>query len=192
MRHQHAAAVVLALAAALTACTSGGSSSDAKPKATAKATTAKPSPTPSMASPLAIGQPNKWHMDGGYNGSTTVLAYTQPIHLYDDPGTSLGYPKGSFWATVEVKVCNNAGSTLITVSQTPWTLGFKDGTRTETTGEYGGDFPKPEFPALDTNVTAGECLRGKIPFPVAKGQRPDRIIYSAESRDPVIWTVPAK
>ncbi|MFI5673406.1 hypothetical protein [Streptomyces cellulosae] len=79
----------------------------------------------------------------------------------EPPGAELG---GDAWATAEVKVCNVEGD--ISVSEFPWSLSYPDDTRIEVTGLNGGDLPKPEFPTDDVVVKRGDCLRGKIPFPV--------------------------
>lgn len=187
MRHQHAAAIVLALAAALTACTSG-SGADAKPKASAKT-----SPSPTKASALALGQATRWSdKKYGISGTTTALAYTQPVSVPSVDLKSIDYAKDSQWATLDVKVCTDASSKTISVSQTPWQLAFKDSTRTPAPSISGSGIPKPEFPTADTDVLAGDCVRGLISFVVDKGTRPDRIVYDTQDSDPIVWTVPAK
>lgn len=181
------AALLLLTTVALTAgCTSTGHD-DAKPSTTPTTKPASPSPTPT--GPLALGTASKWHGDG-YAGTTNVLTYTQPVTGVSG-GDGLGIKDG-VWAVAEVKVCNSAGSSDITVSQFPWSLGYADGTRIKTTGLNGGDLPKPEFPTDDTTVIAGDCLRGKIPFYVPRTSRPDRIIYAPEGGESAVWGVPGK
>lgn len=59
-------------------------------------------------------------------------------------------------------------------------------------GLNGGDLPKPEFPTDDVHVKTGDCVRGKIPYPVPSDKRPERIVYAPASFDePLEWTVPA-
>lgn len=142
---------------------------------------------------MKIGDAHRWEIaiDGlQANGSTTVLACEQPAKGTSSPGEGLGLADPE-WATVEVKVCNN-GPDMISASQTPWTLAFADGTRVETTGLNGGDLPRPEFPTLDTPVKTGDCLRGKIPFAVERGERPERIVYTPSESAPVEWVASAK
>ncbi|MFG2618969.1 hypothetical protein ACGFXC_15300 [Streptomyces sp. NPDC048507] len=113
-----------------------------------------------------------------------------PRHGVTPPGEGLGV-EDAVWAAVEVKVCNKQGPD-ISSDQQPWSLAFADGTRTQTTGLNGGDLPKPEYPTLPTVVKAGDCLRGKIPFPVPKDQRPTKIVYrSASALTSTEWAVPA-
>jgi hypothetical protein len=86
-------------------------------------------------------------------------------------------------------VCNTAGIDF-SVSQTPWSLSYKDGTSMETTGLSGGDMPKPEFP-MDKTLKAGHCARGKIGFPVHADTRPTAIVYETEDgASPTEWAIP--
>jgi hypothetical protein len=176
--------LLLATALGLTACTST-SHDDAKP------TPAPSSASPSPAGPLTLGQPNRWH-EPGYAGTTTALAYHQPVTVKSISLKALGYPASSVWATLDVKVCNAKGSKMFTVSQSPWALAFADDTRTAAPSISGSDIPKPEFPVNDTRVMPGDCIRGLVTFVVGKGQRPVRVVYGTETQDPVVWAVPAK
>lgn len=67
---------------------------------------------------------------------------------------------------------------------------YEDGTRIEVTGNSGGDFPRPEFPK-DAAVRPDDRARGRIMFPVPKGERPERVIYAPDTGDEAEWTVPA-
>jgi hypothetical protein len=182
---------------ALTACggtnkvageaTSSSASAPAATTTSAAAPTTTPAPAPTA---FTLGQAQHWSGEG-HVGTTTVLSYKQPVLQDDPPGTSLGVPTGSQWGRIDVKVCLTSGPN-ISVSQQPWHVMFKDGSQIDTTGESGGDFPKPEFPQ-DGQVSAGACARGGIMFPIPKGQRPAQIVYSPDSRPtPVYWTIPAK
>jgi hypothetical protein len=183
--HTRTAYAALLATVALTAGCTSTSHDDAKPSTTPTTKPATASPT----GPLTLGAPSAWHGDG-YAGTTTALTYTQPVTGIP-ANDGLGVKDG-VWAVAEVKVCNSAGSSDITVSQFPWQLGYADGTRIKVTGLNGGDLPKPEFPTDDTTVIAGDCLRGKIPFYVPRTSRPDRIIYAPEGGDSAVWGVPGK
>lgn len=178
---------------ALAGCSGGGDDEKTPAAATSaeEPTSPEPEPTPTA---MTVGDAYRWKTaaDGLQTaGTTTVLAYEQPAKGTSSPGEGLGLTDPE-WAVVEVKVCN-AGPDNITASQFPWTLAFPDGTRTEVTGLNGGDLPKPEFPTEDTLVRADDCLRGKIPFAVERGVRPERVVYApAAEPEPVEWTVPAK
>lgn len=177
------AAALLLIAGLATACTT-----TAQPQPAPTTTTAKPSPTPSETGPMALGAAYRWN-DPQAAGTTTVLAYEQPVKVDIATTDGLGVKDG-VWATVEVKVCVTRGD--VTVSQFPWQLAMPDDSRFQTTGLFGGTMPKPEYPAADTPVRAGDCLRGKIPFLVPRAQRPVRVVYGPEGSVPVEWAVPAR
>ncbi len=176
----------------LTACSESADSTDGANRTTPTPKVATPFPTrPTPVAPLQIGQEATW--GGGApdpaSGTTVVLSYEQPVKGARPPGDGLGVNDG-VWAAVEVKVCNKQGPD-ISSDQQPWSLAFADGTRTQTTGLNGGDLPKPEYPTLPTVVKAGDCLRGKIPFPVSKERRPTKIVYQpASATTSTEWTVP--
>ncbi|MFD5875693.1 DUF4352 domain-containing protein [Streptomyces sp. NPDC060322] len=186
------AAIGAALLLALTGCSSDGTTvtkSDTKPEPAA-ATTSSPAAEPKPQTTFAVGETadvNDAENDVAF--SVAVIAYTQPVKGPQPPTPELG---GDTWATAEIKVCNTKGQTF-SVSQFPWSLAYEDGTRMEVTGLNGGDLPKPEFPTDDVSVKAGDCVRGKIPYPVESGKRPARIVYAPQSMaEPLEWTVPTK
>ncbi|MDQ0795586.1 DUF4352 domain-containing protein [Streptomyces sp. B1I3] len=187
------AATGAALLLTLTSCGSNDddakvTKSDATPEPAA--TSAAPTPTPTQQTTFAIGETAD--VDDTANDvafTATVIAYTQPVKGPQPPTAELG---GDAWATAEIKVCSVKGQSF-SVSQFPWSLAYEDGTRMEVTGLNGGDLPKPEFPTDDVSVKAGDCVRGKIPYPVQSGKRPERIVYAPQSlTEPLEWTVPAK
>ncbi|MFB6950191.1 DUF4352 domain-containing protein [Streptomyces niveus] len=192
MRPTYTTAVSAALLLALAGCSDGEAKTDAKASETSPAASPTEAAPPEPAE-LKIGAEYAWESDvDGYTatGDTTVLSYEQPVKGASLPDEGLGLADPE-WAAVEVKVCNN-GPDPISVSQLPWSLRFPDDTRTETTGLNGGDLPKPEFPTEDTVVRADDCFRGKIPFAVERGTRPDLITYTPSASSPVEWTVPAE
>ncbi len=185
-------AVGVCLIIGLTACSEPADSAGGASRTTPTPKVETPAPAErTPASPLQIGEEATW--GGGAQGSvgtTVALAYEQPVKGVTPPGDGLGVDDG-VWAAVEVKVCNKQGPD-ISSDQQPWSLAFADGTRMQTTGLNGGDLPKPEYPTLPTVVKAGDCLRGRIPFPVPKNQRPTKIIYRPASvPTSTEWTVPA-
>lgn len=195
------ATVCLTAAAALAVagCSSGSKTDGAAAKppvtpstaAASSATTMPPgTPTPSPTSAAyAFGQPWHWTGNEGATGTTTALGYKQPVLADDPPGTELGVPAGSQWGRLDIKVCETTPPS-ISVGQESWHLQFADGSKADTTGLNGGDFPKPEFPQ-DGVVQAGDCARGGIMFPIPKGQRPVRVEYAPESApEPIFWTIP--
>jgi hypothetical protein len=199
MRTRTTTAALAVLLLPLAACTS---SSDAKPAATVTVTvapSATPSPSPSATEdgPLKLGTATKWEWtdtDTPATGVTTAIGYKQPVKTtFATPEDDMGAEgKGYVWAALEVKVCTTTG--MVSVSNSPWSLAFADGTRIEANNSTYGDFPKPEYPVGDTAIKAGDCIRGKIVFAVPGKQRPVKVIYSAvpEGDAPIEWAVSAK
>ncbi|MGX9887336.1 hypothetical protein [Streptomyces sp. NPDC002276] len=185
------AACAALLISAATAC-SNTSSDDNKAPTTAAKPTSTATTTAAQPKDLTIGAGHHWSdtdLDGSHISATTsVISYTQPAKV-DLPNTLADFPNPT-WAILEVKVCADATSTNVMVAQSPWTLGYPDDTRIQAPGVSGAGIPKPEYPVESTAVQPGTCLRGKITFSMAKGTRPDRIIYGPGGRDPVTWTVP--
>lgn len=188
-----ACTALLALAALTAGCSSD--STDGKPtKATAKpisTPTAEASAKPD-GGPLPLGTGHHWtdtDLDGSHiSGTTTALTYTQPVKVgLPDDASDATNPE---WAILEVRLCADKASSNVQTSQGPWTLGFPDGSRIDAPNWSGSGIPKPEYPVDGALVTPGECLKGKITFDLEKGNRPDRIIYAVDDRDPVTWTVP--
>ncbi|MFH8927567.1 DUF4352 domain-containing protein [Streptomyces pristinaespiralis] len=188
-------------ATVLTACgdTDTGTKEAEASKAPSKSAAAKnadASPSPSASSgKLTIGQPYKWTAEeteenAETSGTSNVIGYEQPVVVKNWSADAIDVEKPE-WIAVEVKVCNDRGDD-ISVSQTPWTLGFPDDTTVETKGLIGSGLPQPEYPVEGGTLRPGDCLRGKIPFVVEKGQRPDRVIYQGSDITRVEWAVPPK
>lgn len=178
----------LALAATLTGC-SDTSDKGAPPRdASKQRATQQTTPTAEAkpAGPRAFGKAVTWSTDGG-SGTTNVLSYRQPVSGVQPP-TSTGAAEEE-WGVLEVKVCTKKGK--VGVTQRPWSVAYADGARVTTTGQSGGDFPRPEYPQ-EAMVSPGDCVRGLLMFPVPKGKRPERVIYAPDGADPAEWKIPAK
>ncbi|MEU8773508.1 DUF4352 domain-containing protein [Streptomyces sp. NPDC048606] len=182
--------------AALTACGASDATVSSKGQATPEVSAgasgtvhSSPAPSPTQAKTrFPVGEVVEI-TNADTKFTVVVLAYTQPAEGPQPPDRkTLG---GDAWATAEVKVCNTAPKTF-SVSQFPWSLAYEDGTRIKVTGLNGGDLPKPEFPSLDTAVKQGDCVRGKIPYPVPGDKRPSRVVYAPEGlKEPIDWVIPA-
>jgi hypothetical protein len=186
-------AALLTTTALLTACTS---TTDAAPQPSPSATktaSASPAPSPTKADARPFGTAYRW-ADAVGAGTTTVIAYTQPVapDAVQPEETFGSESKGFVWAAVEVKVCLTRGET--TVSNSPWSLAYRDGATVDPSSRTYGSFPQPEYPVGDTPVAPGHCVRGKIVFPVPGRQLPDRVLYGAvtEGTLPIAWAVPTK
>ncbi|MFF4895047.1 hypothetical protein [Streptomyces sp. NPDC001068] len=183
MRIRTTVAAALLLAATATACTGGG-------VATSGSVASRPSADPK---PLALGSGRHWKDidgDGSHISATTsAVGYTQPAKGVHLPTNLADFPD-SEWAVLEVRTCVDAGSTNVIVAQSPWTLRLRDGTEVKPLGLKGYGVPAPTYPVSAGTVRPGDCLRGKITFGMAKGTRPDRIVYDVRRRPAVTWTVP--
>ncbi|MGW2770729.1 hypothetical protein [Streptomyces sp. NPDC001275] len=189
-----ACAALLALAALTAGCSNG---SDDKPSKAAD----KPSRPATSETPTATATPGRlsfgsgWHWsatddDGkSISGTSTVLRYTQPAKDVDLPKEAADFPNPD-WSVLEVKVCVDAKSSSVTVSQSPWALGFPDDSRLDAPRLSGAGVAKPEYAANGATLNPGSCLRGRITYSVEHGTRPDRIVYGAVGRDTVEWAVP--
>ncbi|MFF2773363.1 DUF4352 domain-containing protein [Streptomyces sp. NPDC058052] len=177
----------------LTACGNDKPATPAPASPTVSKTSVSPEPTPSTPSSTptdttyTIGETAKVTIED-VKFTVAALSYTQPVKgpQPPDPATQ----GGNVWATVEAKVCSEAGRTL-TVTQFPWSLAYADGTVVKVTGSSGGDMPKPEFP-MDQPVKNGRCVKGKISFPVMNDQRPAYVVYAPETlaATPIEWAIP--
>ncbi|MFE7804005.1 hypothetical protein ACFU51_04925 [Streptomyces sp. NPDC057430] len=185
-----AVAVSVGLLLTVTAC---GSTSESPEAATTTvlppaATTSTPEPTtPPAPEAMAMGSTLKWD-EGDISGTSAALSYKQGIKSVGSAAEETGEPD-YVWAALELKVCSTKGTFSATTF--PWTLAYADGARIEPSSSTWDDFPKPEFP-LETKLTAGKCVRGKVVYPVPGNSRPETIVYAPDGVDPVEWTVPAK
>ncbi|MFE0383925.1 DUF4352 domain-containing protein [Streptomyces bungoensis] len=178
----------LLIVATGTACSGG----DAKPTPTVtvtKSATAAPSTEDAKSTDGVLKMGTKENIDDDANNvhiTVQAVEYQQPYKgpQPQKPDASQG---GDIWATINIHVCNNSGPN-INVSQTPWSLAYKDGTSIESTGLSGGDMPKPEFP-MDKPVKAGRCAAGLISYPVPSDKKPERIVYAPDGTDPIEWAI---
>ncbi|MFK0108275.1 hypothetical protein [Streptomyces sp. NPDC091217] len=186
MRIRTTVAAALLLAGA-TACTGGGA-------VDGKASGSTPAPTPTtVVKALTLGSGRHWKDidgDGSYiAATTTALTYTQPVKGVHLPDGVADFPDPE-WAVLEVRTCADADSTNVIVAQSPWTLRLADGTRVKPLALSGYGVPGPAYPVSGAAVGPGDCLRGKLTFGLARGSRPDRIVYDVERRPAVTWAVP--
>lgn len=187
---------LLALAVVTAGCSSG---TDDKAQSTPSQSTRNPAPA--KAAPSATAKPGPMKFGTGWpwsdkddkgkpiSGTSTVLSYTQPAKDVGLPDDAADFPDAE-WSVLEVKVCVNAKSSPVTVSQGPWALGFPDDSRLDAPNLSGSGVPKPEYAANGATINPGDCLRGKITFSVKRGTRPDSVVYGAAGRDTVEWAVP--
>ncbi|GGY82966.1 hypothetical protein GCM10010363_74500 [Streptomyces omiyaensis] len=163
---------------------------------TARATSASaasgstsPAPEVTTTAPLKLGTSYTWEdAEAGVSGTSTAISYEQGIKSVGSAAESSGTP-GYIWAALELKVCSTKG--VFTANTFPWTLAYSDGARVEASGTTWDDFPKPEFP-IETKLSPGKCVRGKVVYPVPGDSRPETIVYAPQTVTvPVEWAVPA-
>ncbi|GHF76975.1 hypothetical protein ACFFSH_38355 [Streptomyces filamentosus] len=199
-----AAMASLAFALTLTACGAadnppatpsdkqGAEASTATAAPAAETTSQPPAATtePSTSGPLALGTTHTWEdTENGIRGTSAVLSYQQGIKSVGSAAEHSGTP-GYVWAALELKVCSVKG--LFAATTTPWTLSYADGARVEPSSGTWADFPKPQFP-IETKLTPGKCVRGKVVYPVPGNSRPQTVVYAPDGFDvPVEWAVPTK
>ncbi len=176
----------LIIAGGATAC-SGGNAKPSPTVTVTKTVAAPTSPKGATASNGVLSMGAKKVINDGANDVHLVIQaaeYEQP-YKGPQPQKPEDFQGGDVWATIYVKVCNLSGPD-ISVSQTPWSLEYADGTSIEVTGSTGGDMPKPEFP-MDRAVEAGRCAAGLIAYPVPSDKKPERVVYAPDGLDPVEW-----
>ncbi|SFY50071.1 hypothetical protein [Streptomyces sp. F-1] len=200
MRARGAAVAVMAiLATTLVGC--GGSGEPGKirvtvtetvtPGSTARTGSATPRAGDARPGSAALREVRKFSSPGDDEyeaaaGTVTVLSYTQPVPSHVSAAEEVG-AAGYVWGALEVKICATDGE--FTTSSQPWTLAYADGARIEPSRTTYDDFPKPEY-IEDADVTAGDCSRGKIVYPVPGGERPVEAIYSTDDTPAMKWSLP--
>lgn len=202
MRSSLVLPALLLSAVVLTACGSSGEPVAAESATSPSASVGRPSTSPSpsasatrKADGLALGETAHIKLDDGHQEpfkvSVTALSFKAHVTADQLPHEQGIGSKSDIWAALEMKVCLDAGSQVSTTS-TPWQLALPDGTRIESSaipvpGGPGGQLP------FESRLTAGDCVRGKILFPVPKNVRPTYAVYAPPAIDhPEKWTLDAK
>jgi hypothetical protein len=110
----------------------------------------------------------------GPNGTSVAHAYKQPVATKAPKPEQEGFE----WGAADVEVCSKIAGYLNNLS---WTLVYADHTRIEASSVGYQQFPLPEYPTGDTDITAGQCIRGWITYPVPAGKRPVSVHYQPQS-----------
>lgn len=93
---------------------------------------------------------------------------------------------GYTWGAIDVQLC--VGSVSV-INDAPWYLRYADNTTIEPSSIGYNQFPKPEYPSGDRNVSAGTCTRGWITFAVPANTRPVKVVYSPPDTEPAEWAI---
>lgn len=144
--------------------------------ATASTTNAAPPATTAAAATTAAQPPAMLKFGTKAerpNGSAVAYAYKQPV--------AKGAPKpeqeGFEWGAADVEICSKVEGYFNNLS---WVLIYADHTRIEASSVGYQQFPLPEYPAGDTDIAPGQCVRGWITYPVPAGQRPVAVHYQPQ------------
>jgi hypothetical protein len=171
-----AAAVLVAATVAITLVAVRSDSPTPAAQQAAPATTAAATPpaattgaaTPAVPAALTFGV----KADSG-KGTAVAHAYKQPVATKAPKPDEDGFE----WGAADVEVCARSAGYLNNGS---WVLVYADHTRIEASSIGYQQFPKPEYPSGDTDVVAGQCIRGWITYPVPAGKKPSAVHYQPQ------------
>lgn len=174
--------VAVAIAVVMAGCgeddTNAGGTSSPSPIVTTTA------PTPSPASPGS----NKFGDTVAFDNDTSTIT----LYSYKHNATKFGTPSDSsyVYGAIDLKYCLKAvpgGYSGVSIGSSPWVLKFGDRSF-KSTGEYGGNAMKPEYPERVT-IKIGTCVRGWLEFKVPKNGKLTEVQYSPQgATEPITWT----
>jgi hypothetical protein len=171
-------ALVRGLATAAVLATGGGCSSTPQ-----GAQTPPPSTVAASSPPVPVHRLGEKVQAGNGFLEMTVYAYRQPAA----PGAPTEQP-GLAWGAVDVQACSSASSIFaVSVSETPWSLVYADGTAVSPTAADRAQLPQPAYPTTPRSLQPGECLRGWIVFAVPAGTVPQWVRYAPPDAAPLNW-----
>lgn len=139
---------------------------------TAVETTAAAAVVPSATSTAPV-KPVVLALGGKAEGAkvaAVAYAYKQPVAAKATKPDQDGFE----WGAADVEVCPKMDGYLNNLN---WVLVYADHTRIEASNVIYQQFPAPEYPAADTDVVAGQCVRGWITYAVPAGKKPASVHY---------------
>lgn len=106
----------------------------------------------------------------GVRATSVAYSYKQPV------ATNATRPdqEGFEWGAADVEICVKVGGVM---SRYSWRLTYADHTTIEPSGTGYRQFPQPEYPWGERELSDGQCIRGWITFAVPAGKRPATIQY---------------
>jgi hypothetical protein len=160
------AAVAITIAATRTPDTSPAAQQQTQAAASTAAAT-PPAATASAANPAVLKLGAK--ADGPVSAST-VYSWKQPV------ADKAPKPEqdGMEWGAADVEICAKIDGAM---SRTNWRLTYADHTTIEPSSTGYRQFPAPEYPWDERDLTAGQCVRGWLTFAVPAGQKPATVQY---------------
>jgi hypothetical protein len=180
-----ALSAMLALSGAISGCASPAIGQDPGPLPAAAPATSQSSPS---AGPAPATHPVNESVQSS-NGfvTLTVFDYQQPVGAGAAPPTE----SGDSWGALDVRACASTSSLFdVGVSVAPWRLLYTDGTSATPTTATQPQFPQPTYPTSQMSLTAGECTRGWVVFPVHGNAQPTLARWSTTGATPITWRIP--
>lgn len=134
---------------------------------------APPAPAPSATSVQAPALLKLGAKADSAYVTSVAYAYKQPVAANAPKPDQDGYE----WGAADVEVCAKGTGYL---NNSTWVLTYADHTRIEASSVGYRQFPQPAYPWGDTDVTAGQCVRGWITYAVPAGKRPATVHYQPQ------------
>lgn len=161
---------------------------DDGPTTRAAAATSSPSSSPSTAAASAGPKPSSANPPATPAGEGALLKLGDKRRFTLDgfvvEVAALKIEHGEDYEGVQVRTCNRGAD--ISVTRTPWVLGYDDFESLHTIDTVGGGLPAPAYE--DRDLTKGQCAKGWVNFTSVPGERPDGIQYTPEGGEPIRWS----
>lgn len=174
-----AAAVVLVaatIAVTLAAARSPGPAPAAQQQTQTPPATAAAAATAATTSSAAPPAPAVLKMGAKADASkavATAYAWKQPVAA----NAARPEQEGFEWGAADVEICSNVDSYF---NHSSWRLTYADHTMIEPSSTGYRQFPQPDYPWGDQDITAGQCVRGWITYAVPAGKKPATVQYQPQ------------
>lgn len=141
-----------------------------QPRSAASITAATP-PAATTSTPVQAPATLKLGIKADGSVSTsTVYSWKQPVADKAPKPEQDGFE----WGAADVEICAKIDGAM---SRANWRLTYADHTTIEPSGTGYRQFPEPEYPWDERDLTAGQCIRGWLTFAVPAGQKPATVQY---------------
>lgn len=110
----------------------------------------------------------------GLQVAATAHAWKQPAASKAPPPEQDGFE----WGAADVEICPKIEGHVVREN---WRLTYADHTTIEPSSVGYQQFPEPNYPWDERDVSAGQCIRGWVTYPVPIGKRPATIQYQSSS-----------
>ena len=157
-----------------------GCSNNREPSAETTTSAGPSAPQPLGATRTFTGVTSTLEVD------VTVFAVNQNIALRLSTPAS-----GGHWVGADIETClikKSLYSRTLTVGWSDWSVSdAQNGQYISSDKPYSG-FPTPQYPFSNEPIVEGECVRGWVLFPVAKGTTITKVKYKPSFDDPAFWS----